>query len=274
MLSPEEIQDARKQYGLDTPTQSSGSGFGTNTAPVDHAARMARLRGLTSPAPSKEPGSFMGDVGNALKQTASGVGQALQMAPGSVDKTKGGWLENLKQTAEAGLQGVGSLAKGVTDIASSAFHRSGADEALKNALKIGPVGYVWDKIPEEDKSAVKEGLGHLAQGASDQYNSWKAQNPRAAKDVENIAHIAGAIPLVEGGAAAVEAAPKLLGETLPNLAKATTEGLGATAKELAAGGEEALVGQEGKVLVASGPLPAKDIESMSYLVKGVIGSPK
>jgi basic membrane lipoprotein Med (substrate-binding protein (PBP1-ABC) superfamily) len=35
-----------------------------------------------------------------------------------------------------------------------------------------------------------------------------------------------------------------------------------------------VVGQEGKTLVAAGPMAMKDVESMSYLVKGVIGSPK
>lgn len=234
MLSPEEVQQARQQYGLDKTASPTGSNMGG--APVDHAARMARLRGLSSNstplsqfhAETPKEGSFGQDVSTALKNVGTGLKESFEMNKNNVDPTQGASLSNLGRTAQVGLHAVGSVAKGVTDVAGSAMNRSGLTDAIKKNV-FGPFTQF---IPENVKQSVEEGIGHLASGASGAFNAWKEKNPELGQAVQDAGNVVMAIPVVEGGAALTEAAPGFVKETLPAMAKDTGELISKTASNV------------------------------------------
>jgi hypothetical protein len=218
-LSPEEVQVARQKY-LKGPSQ--GSGMGSNQ-PVDHAARMTRLSALVSPtkaaspaAPSGDGGSFLGDVGNAIGNVGKGLSESFQMAPTDSRPIQNiGDVGNLlKQTGEAGLHATGAIGKGVTDVIGSAINRSGAVKNVIKAAESNPLtGPTVKNLQTAFKSPVlQEGLGHLASGATDKYDSWKEKHPELSRTVEDAWNTATLVPVAEGGIAAAKALPALAEE--------------------------------------------------------------
>lgn len=77
MLTPEEIQAARKQYGLDTPATSSGGNFDSSASqPVDHAARMRRIDKLLADqkaASAASHESLLSKIGHGALELGKGI---------------------------------------------------------------------------------------------------------------------------------------------------------------------------------------------------------
>lgn len=205
MLSPEEIQQARQQYGVGkTATASGGSGFGSQQ-PVDHASRMARLRGLSVSKPSQASE-------NQPSQEKSFFEKAADY------EKNGGFTAGVLKGAGSTLAGIGSLGEKALNKATEALFP-------KNLSKEQVEGPTVGQQLQEGALKPEGAMQNLGFGAE---QAGEFLMPTGA---------AGAAEKAVEGSKLLANAPKIVKSGLGLVAKAGTEGLEQAARTAAQEGE-------------------------------------
>jgi len=173
-MTQAQILEARQKLGIPTQGIGSVSGSGTLTPAQSRQKRLESFRQSKEETEQEGEGFIEG-----TKSALSKRGQALKET--AIDT-----MEGRINPLETGIQTVGQVLGGVGDIAGQAFKAVTPDflvEKVTEGLKETPVGKM---------------VSSVAPKAVEKYQSFKEENPRAAKNIESVVNIATALPIGQG----------------------------------------------------------------------------
>lgn len=198
-LSPEEIQSARQEYGLDKQVQPPKIGYNYSSDPL-----MKRLYDVANTKKEEKPGGLLGSLSQDWQSTKTGVQEAVSMAPTDP-------LHNPTQSIGAG----GHMASAIFgNLVNKPFQQigeaTGVNKVLSDAAKlaVGTVGKqafpLWSVLPDTWKEGLTHAVGATAKNAGSdamgKYSDWAKNNPNAHETLKGIADTLQALTLIEGAA--------------------------------------------------------------------------